>query len=120
MNSKRMDAAFELVGERRVDHTVAFKPGLPAERLRYDIKTEVRLASRPMPGMSLVQMGFVFDVQALRCESRNKLGRYDVVHSHFRPDPEKQALGDNKTLGVTRDAPICPLSSLEPGHDTPA
>jgi hypothetical protein len=27
-------------------------------------------------------MGFVFDVQALRRESRHKLGRYDVLHSH--------------------------------------
>ena len=82
MNGKRMDAAFEFVGERRVDHAVAFEPGLSAERLRHNIKAEVRLAARPMSGMSLVQMGFVFDMQALRGESRNKLGRYDVLHSH--------------------------------------
>jgi hypothetical protein len=46
--------------------------------------------------MSLVQMGFVFDVQALRREGRNQLGRYDVVHSHFRPDPEKGGLATIK------------------------
>jgi hypothetical protein len=34
--------------------------------------------------MSLVQMGFVFDMQALRGESRNKLGRDDVLHSHYQ------------------------------------
>jgi hypothetical protein len=83
MNGERMDAALELVGERRIDHAVAFEPGLSAERLRYNIEAEVRLAPRTMPGMSLVQMGFVFDMQALGRESRNKLGCYDVLHSHL-------------------------------------
>ncbi len=93
MNGERMDAAFEFVRQRCVDHAVAFKPGLSAERLRYNIQAEVRLAAGPMPHMSLVQMGFVLDVQALRRESRNKLGRYDVLHSHFRSGPAKYALG---------------------------
>jgi hypothetical protein len=101
MDGKGMNAALEFVGECRVDHAVAFKPGLSAERLRYNIKAEVRLAARPMPGMSLVQMGFVFDVQALRRESRNKLGRYDVLYSHFRSKPAKRPFGNNKALGVT-------------------
>ena len=92
MNGKRMNAPLKLVGECRVDHAVTFKPGLSAERLRYNIQAEVRLAAGPMPGMSLVQMGFVFDVQALRRESRNQLGRYDVLHSHFRPAPAKHGL----------------------------
>ena len=91
MNGKRMDAAFELVGKRRVDHAVAFKPGFSAERLRYNIEAKVRLAARPVAGMPLVQMGLVLDVQALRREGRNQLGRYDVLHSHFRPDPEKNS-----------------------------
>ena len=96
MNGKRMNAPLKLVGECRVDHAVTFKPGLSAERLRYNIQAEVRLAAGPMPGMSLVQMGFVFDVQALRRQSRNKLGRYDVLHSHFRSDPGKHALATIK------------------------
>jgi len=96
MNGKRMNAALELVGKCRVDHAVAFKPGLPAERLRYNIEAEVRLATRLMPGMSLVQMGFVFDVQALGRERRNKLSGYDVLHSHFRSDPAKHALATIK------------------------
>jgi hypothetical protein len=29
-----------------------------------------------------VQMGFVLDVKTLGRESRNELGRYDVLHSH--------------------------------------
>ena len=92
MNGKGMNAALKLVSECRVDHAMAFKPGLSAERLRYNIEAEVRLAARPMPGMPLVQVGFVLDVQALRRESRNKLSRYDVLHSHFRSDPAKPAL----------------------------
>jgi hypothetical protein len=35
-------------------------------------------------------------VQALRRESRNKLGRYDVLHSHFRSDPAEHALATIK------------------------
>jgi hypothetical protein len=100
MNGKGMNTTPKLVGECRVDHAVAFKPGLTVERLRYNIEAEVRLAARPMPGMPLVQMGFVFDVQALRRESRDKLSRYNVLHSHFWSDPVG-TLGDNKALGVT-------------------
>jgi hypothetical protein len=101
MNGERMDAAFELVGERRVDHAVAFKPGFSTERLRYNIEAKVRLAARPVAGMPLVQMGFVLDVQALRREGRSQLGRYDVLHSHFRPNPEKYSTAAG-TLKIER------------------
>jgi hypothetical protein len=47
-----------------------------------------------------VQMGFVFDVQALRRESRSKLGRYDVLHSHCQARSSQVRVGNNKTLGV--------------------
>jgi hypothetical protein len=100
MNSKRVDAPLELVGKRRIDHAVAFKPGLSAERPRDDIEPEVRLAAWPMPGMSLVQVGFVLDVEALRRESRNEFGCYDVVHSHRQADSRREWIGDNKPLGV--------------------
>jgi hypothetical protein len=43
-----------------------------------------------------VQMGFVFDVQALWRESRNKLSRYDVLHSHCQARSCQACLGDNK------------------------
>jgi hypothetical protein len=49
-----------------------------------------------------VQMGFVFDVQALRCESRNQLGRYDILHSHGQARSGRAWLGDNKTLGISK------------------
>jgi len=77
-----MDAALKFVRQRGVDHAVAFEPGLSPERSRHNIESEMRLAARAMAGMSLMQMGFVFNVQALRRKSRNKLGRYDVLHSH--------------------------------------
>jgi len=100
MNGKRVDATLELVRERRVDHTVAFEPGLSPERLRYNIEAEVRFTARPVAGMSLVQMGFVFDVQALRRESCNKLGCYDVLHPHCQVQSSQARPGGNKTLGV--------------------
>ena len=100
MNGKRVDAAPELAGQRCVNHAVAFEAGLSAERLRHNIKAEVRLAARPMPGMSLMQVGFVLDVQALRRESRNEFGCYDVVHSHRQAWSRREWIGDNKPLGV--------------------
>jgi hypothetical protein len=100
MNGKRVDAALELVRERRVNHAVAFESGLSPERLCYNIESEVRLAARPVAGMSLVQMRFVFHVQALWREGCNKLGRYDVLHSHGQVRSSRAVAGDNKTLGV--------------------
>ena len=100
MDRQRMDAALELVRQCRVDHAVALEPGLSPERLRYNIKTKVRFTARAMPGMALVQMGFILDVQALRGKSRNQLGRYDVLHSHGQARSGRGWLGDNKTLGV--------------------
>jgi hypothetical protein len=112
MNGKRVDAALELVRERRVDHAVAFEPGLSPEGPRYDIESEVRLAARPVAGMSHVQMRVVFDVQALRREGCNKLGRYDVLHSHGQARSSQAGPGDNKTLGVlARQADLLAVKS---------
>jgi hypothetical protein len=40
------------------------------------------LAARPVSGMSFVQMGLVFDMQALGRESRQQFRRDDILHSH--------------------------------------
>ena len=77
-----MDPGLEFTRQRRVDHAVAFEPALSPERLRYDIEAKMRLAARPMPGVPRMQMGFVFNVQALGRESHNELGRDNVLHSH--------------------------------------
>ncbi len=82
MNRERMDAALELVCQRRVDHAVPFEPALPRKGGRYNIESEMSFAARLVAGVSLMQTGFVFDVQAFRRESRNELGRYDVLYSH--------------------------------------
>jgi hypothetical protein len=83
MDGERMHAALHLVRQRRIDHAMTFEPALPLERARHNIKTEVALAARPVSGVALVQMGFILDMQALRCESRHQSGGDDVLHSHF-------------------------------------
>lgn len=113
MDSERMDTALELVRQRRVDHAVTFESGLSPERARHDIESEMRFTARPMASMSLVQMGFVFDVQAFRRKSCNKPGRYDVLHSHRRARSGQarlcaKKLGDNKTLGVPARRAVLP------------
>ncbi len=82
MDRQRMNTALELVRQCRVDHAVPFEPALPRKGCRYNIEPEMRLAARPMAGVPLMQTGFVFDMQAFRRESRDELGRYDVLHSH--------------------------------------
>ena len=83
MDGERMHAASQLGAKCVVDHAVAFEPALSAERFRHDIKTKVRFTSRPVSGVPRMQMGFVFDMQALGRESRNQFCRDDVLHSHF-------------------------------------
>jgi hypothetical protein len=82
MNRQRMHAAFELAGQRRIDHAVALDPALSAEGFRHDIESEMGFAARPVSGMALVVMGFILDAQALRRESRRQLCRDNIVHSH--------------------------------------
>ena len=91
MNRERMDAALELVCQRRVDHAVPFETALPRKGGRYNIESEMRLAARPVAGVPLMQTGFVFDMQAFRRKSRNELGRYDVLHSHRHIRSERLA-----------------------------
>ena len=73
-----MHAAGELGGQHRIDHAVAFEPALPLEGRRHDMQPEVRLPAGPMPGMPLVQVGLVDDLEAFRGESLGQL-IYDQV-----------------------------------------
>ena len=98
MNSEGMDSAFELVRQRRIDHAVAFEPALPGKGGRYNIEAEMRLTAGPMPGVPLMQMGFVFDVQALRRESCKKLCGYDVLHSHSENSIVQARSGSGVTI----------------------
>jgi hypothetical protein len=51
-----VDGAFEFAVKRRIYHAVAIDPALPFEGRRYNIDTEMRLTSRPMAGVALMQM----------------------------------------------------------------
>ena len=44
-------------------------PGLSFEGFRHDIDPEVSLPARTVPGMTLMLVGFVHDIEALRNES---------------------------------------------------
>ncbi len=82
MYGERMDAALQLLGQRVVDHAVAFESALSPERLRYDIKPEMSLAARSVTGMALVQMRFVLYVEAFRREDCEQFRGDDILHSH--------------------------------------
>ncbi len=69
MDGERVHGTRELVRQCCVYHAVAFDPALPLEGLRYNIYPEMRLASRPVAGMALMQMGLVLDLEAFGNES---------------------------------------------------
>lgn len=82
VDRKRMYAAFQLAGERRVDHAMTFEPALSPEGFCHDIDPVMGLAARPVSGMAFMQMRFVLDMQARRREGGDELGGDDVLHSH--------------------------------------
>ena len=61
---------------------MTLEPALPAKRLRYNIKTEMGFPARPMSGMALVPMRFIFDVQALGRESLAQLCGDEIAGLH--------------------------------------
>lgn len=69
MNRQRVNTAFELSRKYAVNQAMAFDPGLPFERCRHDIDTEMRFTARPVPGMARVLSGFINDIEALRHQS---------------------------------------------------
>lgn len=75
-----MNAAGEFLGEGGVYHAVTFEPGLPLERRRYNIDPEMRLAAGPVPGVTFVMTGFIFDIDADRGKRRLQLVRDDLRH----------------------------------------
>ena len=85
MNGERVDAAFQFAGQRRVNHTVAFEPALPAESARHNIKPKVRLASGPMSCVSLMKVRFIFDMHTFGREGRQQLCRDNILHPHLSP-----------------------------------
>ena len=47
-----MHAARQLGGECRIDHAMPFEPALPAERLRHDGDSKMRLPAWPVTGVT--------------------------------------------------------------------
>ena len=82
MDGKRMHPARELARKRRIDHAVPLEPALPAEGLRHNIHAEVRFPAGPMPCVTFVPVGFVFDVQIFGRESFAQLFSDEIPSSH--------------------------------------
>jgi len=68
-----MNAAREFGRKRLIYHAVTFQPGLSFEDVRHDINTKVSLSARPVPGMALMLVRFVQNLEALRRESLGQL-----------------------------------------------
>ena len=69
MNGERVHGTCKLTRQCRIYHAVALDPALPLEGLRHKIYPKVRLASRPVAGMALMQMGLVLNLEAFGKES---------------------------------------------------
>src|SRR5262245_15481609 len=82
MDGERVDAAGKLVAKRFVDHAVALKPALPAERLGHDIYPEMSFSARPVSGMPGVLVGFVHHPDAFGRESLGQLLRDEIAPCH--------------------------------------
>ena len=82
MDGERVDAAFELTDKCFIDHAVALKPALPAERLRHNIYPEMSFPALSMSGMPDVLVGFVDHLQARRGESLIQLLGDDIASCH--------------------------------------
>ena len=106
MDGERMHPAVKLARQRYVDHAVAFEPALPAKSLGHDIHAEVRLAARPMAGVTFVPVGFVFNAQVLGRESLAQLLSMIKIRRPSVPDRLPAAsLRSNARVTSSRPAP---------------
>ena len=80
-----MHATLKLAGKRLIDHAVTLDAGLAAERLRHDMDPEMRLPARPMAGVTLVAVGFVHHVEALRREGLGQFLGDDIAGGRSSP-----------------------------------
>jgi hypothetical protein len=108
VDGERVHGALELGIERRIYHAVAFDPALPFEGRRHNINPEMRLTSRPMTGVTLMQMRFVLDVEAFGIESFAQLVRDSVLGGHgfaeyvARPVFVNRAFTELKVFAMSR------------------
>jgi hypothetical protein len=56
VDRERMNAIGKFPGQRRIYHAMALDPALPLEGSGHNIYPKMRLAARPVAGMTLMQM----------------------------------------------------------------
>jgi hypothetical protein len=83
VDRKRVHGSGKFVRKRRIDHAMSLDPALPFEGLRHNMNSEMRLATRPVAGMALMQMGLVLDLEALWKESFAQLICDSVLGRHM-------------------------------------
>ena len=115
MDGERVDATFELTDKCFVDHAVALKPALPAERLGHNIYPEMSFPAFSMPGMPGVLVGFVDYLQVRRGESLRQLLGDDIACCHA-----SRHSGSRTVRSIGRERANAHVSRLEDGFATRA
>src|SRR4029079_7766677 len=82
MDRQRVHAAGQLTRKCLVNHAVPLDPALSPERLRHDMNPEMGLAAQPVPGVSLVLMRFIHNIEALRRECSRELFGHEGLNLH--------------------------------------
>lgn len=77
-NGERVNAGFQLFGEGCIDHPVLYDPGLAGKRLSHDPDAEVAFARRVAPGVAMMLVAFVDELQHLWCQRR-----VEFLHNGF-------------------------------------
>jgi hypothetical protein len=120
MDGERVEAAFELTDKCFIDHAMALKPTLPAERLRHNMHPEMSLPALPMPGMSGVPVRFVHHVEARGSESLGQLLRDEIAPGHgvriagARPASQCRSHGLSAMSGVLTPPHVARQSLVAP------
>jgi hypothetical protein len=126
VDGERMDAAGKLIGERRIDHTMALEPALSPKGRRYNIDSEMRLAARPVAGVTMVLMRFILDIEAFGCESVAQLFCDQIARVHERwlsQHTRTRSIANADPLqmrSIANHVHFCRLSSLEAAMQAPA
>ena len=115
MDGKRMHAASELAGERRIDHAMPLDPALSAKGFRHDIESEMSLAAGPVARVAFVPMRFILDMEAFGRESVAQLFRDQIACIHGRWLNQHA-----QRWSIPAHAHFCRLSSLEGAMQAPA
>jgi len=82
MNGERVHATGQFTRKNAVNQPVALQPGLPFERVRHNINTEMGLPTWSMPGMACMLVRFVHHLETLRREGRGQLLRDHIGGPH--------------------------------------